>query len=187
MGQSGGATAKLLGLLLVVALLASAALYAYGANQQPLALGALTAGAKNLGRDTTAVTLDRDGALRFAAIVRNAGRLPITLEGVATPTGKPQPLIVASIGLGDGADPAAAAVFTPVALDPGTGIGIVIEFAMNPFYPCDRLGNDPSQALPLPPMPLRFSSYGITGTQMLESADAPVVVGLTRKVCATAA
>ena len=186
-GQSGGAVAKVLGLLLVLALLASAALYVYGSRQQPLAIGDLTAAKANVGRDGSSVTLDDNGSVAFATIVRNDGRLPVTLEGVAAPTGKPEPLLVTSIGLGDGSDASAAAVFTPSSLDPGTGIGIVLVIGANPAYPCERLSADPNVATPLPPIALRFSSYGVTGTQTLPITDAPDVVGLTRRVCSAAA
>ena len=179
--------AKLLGLLVVVALLASTALYLYGRQQQPLALGALTAGAENGGPGASAVVLDADGLLRFATIVRNTGRLPVTLEGVAASSGKPELLVVTSIGLGDGSDPTSAAVFAPVDLDPGSGVGLVVVFGVNAAYPCDRLGTDPAAALPLPAIAIRFSSYGVTGTQALTADDAPVVSGITRASCKTAA
>jgi hypothetical protein len=123
MSQSGGAIAKLLGLLLVLALAASTALYLYGRHQQPLAIGELTAAAANSGADTATVTLDADRQLRFATILRNDGRLPVTIEGAAAPTGKPAPLVVTSLGLGDGSDATEAAGFTPIALDPAPASG----------------------------------------------------------------
>jgi hypothetical protein len=172
--------------LLLVVVAASAALYAYGSRQQPLAFGALTPAPANVGADASTVALDRDGQLRLATIVRNTGRLPVTLEGIAAPDGKPAALIVTSIGLGDGTDATSSAAFAPVHLDPGSGIGIVLVFGANPAYPCERLGRDRAAAAPLPPFALRFSSYGVTGTQTLDVADAPVVAGLTRSVCAGA-
>jgi hypothetical protein len=183
MDQSGGAMAKLLGLLLVLALAASTALYVYGRHQRPLAIDELTAAAANRGSDTTTVTLGADGQLRFATILRNDGRLPVTIEGVAAPTGKPAPLLVTSFGLGDGSDATEAAGFTPVALDPGTGIGVVVVFGVNPAYPCDRLGADAGATMPLPAIGIRFSSYGVTSTQELNPDGAPAVDGVTRAAC----
>jgi hypothetical protein len=184
MNQSGGAVAKLLVVLVLVVVAASAALYAYGTRQQPLSVGALAPAPANVGADASTVALDHDGQLRFATIVRNTGRLPVTLEGIAAPAGKATALIVTSIGLGDGADATTSAAFAPVHLDPGSGIGIVLVLGANPAYPCERLGG--ATTTPLPPIALRFSSYGVTGTQTLDVADAPVVAGLTRPVCAGA-
>jgi hypothetical protein len=184
MNQSGGAIGKLLVVLLLVVIAASAALYAYGSRQQPLEVDALTPAPPNAGTDASTVTLDHDGQLRFATIVRNTGRLPITLEGIAAPQGKAEPLAVTSIGLGDGSNATSSAVFAPVHLDPGSGIGIVLTIAANPGYACDRLRV--SATTPLPPIALRFSSYGVTGTQTLAVPDAPAVAGITRHVCAAA-
>ena len=186
MNQSGGAMAKLLGLLLVVAVVASAALYLYARRQHPLALGAISVGGANDGADASTVALDADGQLRVATIVRNTGRLPVTLEGAATPSGKAEPLIVTSIGLGDGSDPTAAVTFAPVDLDPGTGVGVVVVIGVNPAYPCARLGQRPQEGLPLPAIAVRFSSYGVTTTQALAAGDAPTVTGVTRASCAAA-
>lgn len=186
MNQSGGATAKLLGLLLVVAVVASAALYLYARHQQPLALGDISVHSANDGPVDSTVVLDADGQLRVATIVRNTGRLPVTLEGVAAPSGKAEPLIVTSIGLGDGSDPTAAVTFAPVGLDPGTGVGIVVVVGVNPAYPCARLGQRPQETLPLPAIAMRFSSYGVTTTQTLAPEDAPAVTGVTRASCTAA-
>jgi len=182
--QSGGAIAKLLVFLLLLAVVLSAALYAYGRRQQPLAIGRLTPAPANVAGART-VHLDRDGLLRVATIVRNDGRLPVTIEGVAASAATTDPLMVTSLGLGDGADASAAAGFAPVALDPGEGVGIVITFGMNPDFPCDRLAGDPGTE-PLPPVPVRFSSYGVNGTQTLLADHPPGVTGLTRSICQAA-
>jgi len=171
---------------MVVAVLASAALYMYGRHQQPLALGDLTAAPTNAGPRGGTVVLDADGQLRFATILRNAGRLPVTLEGVLVPDGKPTPLVVTSMALGDGSDPTAAAVFTPVDLNPGSGVGVVVTFGLNPAYPCARLGSRQAATVALPALAVRFSSYGVTTTQALAPADAPVVAGVTRASCEAA-
>jgi len=178
--------AKVLGLLVIVAVIASAALYMYGRHQQPLALGDLIVAPTNDGPRGGAVVLDADGQLQYATIVRNTGRLPVTLEGVAVPDGKPTPLIVTSMGLGDGSDPTAAAVFAPVDLNPGSGVGVVVTLGVNPAYPCARLGDRPAATLVLPSLAVRFSSYGVTSTQALAADNAPVVTGLTRASCEAA-
>ena len=184
MQQSGGAIAKLLVFLLLLAVVVSAALYAYGRGQQPLAIGELTPAPANAA-GARSVQLDPDGLLRVATIVRNDGRLPLTIEGVAVSAAKTDPLVVTSLGLGDGTDASAVAGFAPVSLGPDVGAGIVITFGVNPDFPCERLAADDG-AEPLPPVVLRFSSYGVNGTQTLVADHPPAVTGLTRSVCEAA-
>jgi hypothetical protein len=182
--QSGGAIAKVLVFLLLAALVVSVGLYAYGNVQQPLTMDALTPAPANAGPGRT-VQLDGDGELRVATVVRNDGRLPVTIEGVDPSGATTDPLVVTSLELGDGADPSAAAVFSPVSLDRGAGVGVVLTFGVNPDFPCDRLTGD-AGAQPLPPVTLRFSSYGVDGTQMIVADHPPSVTGLTRSVCEAA-
>jgi hypothetical protein len=179
MRESGGAVAKLLVALVMIAVLASAALYVYGTRQRPLELGNAVPAPANAGSGSS-VRLDPDGTLRVATIVRNDGRLPVTLQGLGDqPSG---PLVATSLGLGDGHDPTSAAAFAPMALDPGTGVGIVLVFAPDPGE-CARLGDDPSTAMPFPAVALRFSSYGVAATDTVRPEDAPAVVGMTSDVC----
>jgi hypothetical protein len=182
--QSGGAIAKLLVFLLVVVVVASAGLYVYGTRQQPLSIGALTPAPANAsGGD--ALRLDRSGQLRVATVLHNGGRLPVTIDGLAAASAASDPLVVTSLGLGDGADATTAAGFVPADLDPGSGVGIVVTFGVNPAFPCARLRGD-ARAVPLPPIPLRFSSYGVSGTQALVAGHPPIVEGLTPEICAAA-
>jgi hypothetical protein len=116
--------------------------------------------------------------------VRNDGRLPVTIEGVAASAAKTDPLMVTSLGLGDGTDASAAAEFAPVSLGPDVGAGIVITFRVNPDFPCERLAAD--EGTELPPVVLRFSSYGVNGTQTLVADHTPAVTRLTRSVCEAA-
>jgi hypothetical protein len=179
MRESGGALAKLLVTLVVIAVLVSAALYVYGTRQRPLELGRAVPARANAASGSS-VTLDADGTLRVATVVRNDGRLPVTLEGLGDqPRG---PLVATSLGLGDGHDPRSAAAFAPMALDPGTGVGIVLVFAPDPGA-CARLGDDATVAMPFPAVVLRFSSYGVTATDTVRPEDAPAVVGMTTDVC----
>jgi hypothetical protein len=179
MRESGGALAKLLVTLVVIAALASAALYVYGTRQRPLELGRAVAAPANADGGSS-VTLDADGTLRVATIVRNDGRLRVTLEGLGDqPSG---PLVATSLGLGDGHDATSAAAFAPMQLDPGAGVGIVLVFTPDPGQ-CARLGDDPTAAMPFPAVALRFSSYGVAATDTVRPEDAPAVVGMTSDMC----
>jgi hypothetical protein len=182
--QSGGAIAKLLVFLLMIVVLASAGLYVYGSRQQPLSIGALTPAPANAAGHGS-VQLDGDGLVRVATVLHNIGRLPVTIEGVAASSTASDPLIVTSLGLGDGTDATAAATFAPAALDPGSGVGIVVTLGVNPDFPCDHLRAD-TRALPLPPIPVRFSSYGVGGTQAVVPDQPPIVIGLTPAACGAA-
>jgi hypothetical protein len=183
MSQSGGAVVKLMVTLLVVLLLATAGLYAYATRQRPLELGTLTPAAANGRPNARDVTLDRRDQIRLATVAHNGGRLPITLEGIGD-AARTQPLVVTAIGLGDGTDASQPAAFTPVGLDPGNGVGIVLVIGVNPAFPCERLPRDPTAFVALPPASLRFSTYGVEGTQTLVLDDGPRVLGLTRQACA---
>jgi hypothetical protein len=185
MRESGGALAKLLVALVVILVAASAALYVYGTRQRPLEFGRFAPAPGNEGADPSSVVLAADGTLSVATIVHNAGRLPVTLEGLGDQTAD-GPLVVTSLSLGDGHDATAPAAFSPVELDPGNGIGIVVVFMANETA-CHRLGNDPTAALPLPTVALPFSSYGVAATEEVTANDPPVVVGMTADACAGAA
>lgn len=183
MRESGGALAKLLVSLLLIGVVASAALYVYATRQRPLGLGKAVPAPANASDDSS-VTVDADGMLRVATVVRNDGRLPVTLEGLGDqPAG---PLVATSLGLGDGHDATTAAAFTPTALTPGTGLGIVVVFTLDATA-CAGLGDDPTIAIAFPAVALRFSSYGVAATDAVRPEDAPAVIGLTRDVCAGAA
>lgn len=185
--EDGGVLAKTLGLLLIVVLLGAGAMYVYGKRQQPLSAQGGTLSATDTGK--VSIVLAPDGHVYVATIVHNDGTFPITLQGLDdTPAPHDQPYVATSIGLGDGktADPASAASFTPVALEPGAGVGIFVVFDPNVGLACARYPDTPGQATAFPPIPLRFSTYGVEATQSIEFPHAPDVEGFTRATCEAA-
>lgn len=178
--QAGGAIAKLLVVMLLLVVAAIAVLFAYGRRQQPLAIGEphlVTAAGPARG---PTVALAPDGQVLVATMVRNTGRLPVRLEGLAVSVAAGEPLVASSIGLGNGRDPTSAAAFTPVALDPGEGIGVVLTYTVDPAFPCASATGEAALA----PAVVRFSSYGVASTQALPwSEPVPTATGLTRAAC----
>jgi hypothetical protein len=186
-GEDGGVLAKTLVLLVIVLLLGAGAMYVYGKRQQPLSAQDGTLSATDTGKGT--IVLAPDGRVYVATIVHNDGTFPITLQGLDdAPAPHDQPYVATSFGLGDGktADPASAASFTSVALKPGAGVGIFVVFEPNPDLVCSRSTNTPGQATAFPPIPLRFSTYGVEATQSIEVPRAPEVKGFTRAECEAA-
>ncbi len=184
--EGGGAMAKLLVFLVLMAVLASAALYSYGKWQHPLAASDATVA---VGRQVAidSIALEPDQQIAVATIIRNDGRLPVTLEGLAeTAPGKEQPVVVTGIVLGDGEtpDPAAGAPFVPTPLEPRTGVGVVVTLAVNPAFACSRLSDVAGEPTTLPPITMRFTTYGVETTQTIPLDEhAPTVAGLTRTAC----
>jgi len=185
--EDGGVIGKLLGLALVIVLILSGIMYVYGKRQQPLTIADVHLGTTAGAGDEDVVKVTPDGQVYLATLVRNDGTLPVTLQGLAEGASPPdQALRAISVGLGDGktARPDAAAAFTPVGLDPGSSVGVFVVFAVNPELACDRFDDRRSDRLAFPPIPLRFTSYGVEGTQSIElGKDAPRVQGLTRAQC----
>jgi hypothetical protein len=184
--ERGGVVAKLLALIVIIAVLGGGALYLYGTNQQPLAFEGTHTATNDNHRNPETVAFARDATISVATVLRNTGRLPITLEGlVEDPPGREDPFVPISLGLGDGTTPTASATgFTPPALDPSVGIGVVITYGVNPNLLCTRFTDKAGAALSLPPVDLRFSSYGVENTQAVPlDKGAPTVNGLTRARC----
>jgi hypothetical protein len=187
--ERGGVVAKLLGLLVVLAVLAGGALYWYGTEQEPLVFDGVHVATGDHQHDPKTVAFTAGATITVATIVRNVGRLPVTLEGLpADPPGRQDPFVPVSIGLGDGRTATdETAAFTPPTLDPSSGIGVVITFGVNPNLACTRFTGTPSEPLNLPPVTLSFSSYGVESTQAVPlDAGAPRVTGLTRTRCEAA-
>jgi hypothetical protein len=181
----GGIVAKLLGILLVLAILASAAVYVYGKGQQPLEADIAHTATSDGDRQAATIGVGPHMAVYAATIVRNAGRLPVTIEGLASVPREPsQPYVPITIELGDGktANPTNGA-FVPPSLDPGTGIGVVVTYAIDPNLDCSAYTRRPSKRVPFPPLPLRLSSYGVDTTQTLTFEIAPTVSGITEAAC----
>ena len=184
--ERGGVVAKLFGLILVLAVLAAGALYLYGKQQAPLTFEGVHVATGDHERDPKTVVFARGATIAVATVVRNVGRLPVTIEGLATdPQGKDDPFVPVSIGLGDGRTPKETTdTFVPPSLDPTAGIGLVITFGVNPNLACTRFSGTPSEPLALPPVVVRFASYGVESTQAVPlGLGAPEVAGLTRADC----
>lgn len=181
--DEGGALAKLLGWLLVLAIVASVGLYAYVQSQEPLAVGDASVGWNDAVQRVTApkgtdVVLTRNGQIYVATTVRNTGRLPVTLQGLGDLGDTAQaPYIPVQILLGTGTnvDPTAGATFSPVKLAAGSGVGVLLVFAPNPDLVC-RLFTDTRNGpgTSVQSFPLRYSTFGIDATQILSFAE-PVV------------
>jgi len=184
--ERGGVVAKFLVLLVVLAVLAGGALYLYGTNQQPLAFDGTHAATGDHERNPATVAVTRGATISIATVLRNVGRLPVTLEGlVEDPPGRDDPFVPISLGLGDGTTPTPSATgFAPPALDPSSGIGVVITYGVNPNLSCTRFTDEPGDTRSLPPVDLRFSSYGVESTQAVPlDTGAPTVEGITRAHC----
>jgi hypothetical protein len=187
--ERGGILAKILGLLVVLALIGAAALFYYGKQQRPLSLEGVHIATSDGEKQPASVTIVPGMQIYVATIVHNDGRLPVTLQGLGGDSSdKEQPIVPVSVALGDGKTPVpGAAGFSPPALDPREGIGIVVVFAVNPSLACSRFTDTVSATTAFPLIPLRFSSYGIEATQSLSlGKDAPSIKGLTRAECEAA-
>jgi hypothetical protein len=183
--ERGGAIAKLLGLLLLLAVCASAAVYVYAKTTEPLSAEIAHAATSDGQRAGAVIGVAPHQTLYVATIVHNDGRLPVTLEGIApAPPDASQPYVATSMTLGDGktAKPAGGA-FVPPSLDPGTGIGVVVTYTVNPNLDCSSYERQPSDPVAFPVMPVRVSTYGVETTQRVEFELAPRIGGITRGSC----
>lgn len=184
-GERGGVVTKLLAILLVLGIIATAALYIYGKRQQPLSADGVHVATSDGGRQPATVGIAPGRSVYVATIVRNDGRLPVTLEGLAPATSPTDAYVPVSIELGDGKTPKPAnGAFAPPSLDPGTGIGVVVTYAINPNLECGHFGDAPSDPTPFPSLPVRLSSYGVDTTQTIAlDQGAPTVSGITKNTC----
>jgi len=184
--ERGGVIAKLVGILLVLAICASAVVFAYGKHQQPLSIDDAHVATSDGQRNPATVGVAPGRSIYVATIVHNNGRLPVTLEGLEpAATGPTDAYIPVSIALGDGKTPnPASGAFTPPSLSPGTGIGVVVTYAVNPNLACGHFGDTPSDPTPFPPLPLRLSSYGVLTAQTVPfTHGTPTVSGITKTSC----
>jgi hypothetical protein len=187
--EGGGVLAKTLGFLVVLALLAGAGLYVYVTRQEPLSLDGLHVATSDHEHDPSSVAVVPGAQFFVATIVHNDGRLPVTVQGLSEDApSKDDPFVTVSIALGDGKTPEpATAGFAPPSLDPGDGIGIVITFQVNPTLACNRLAATPGATRDLPPVALRYTTYGIETTQSIPlGTDAPTVDVPARARCEAA-
>jgi hypothetical protein len=193
--HGGGALTKFLATLLVLALLASAALFVYTRSQDPLTLGVDPAVGYNAaladhGTPTDPVVkLEPNGQIYLATTVRNVGSLPVTITGLGSPPDEEQtPYIPVELHLGDGktANPAAnTSGFEAAKLNPGTGIGILVVFAANPRLICSVF-TDTSEGsgTEIRSFTLKYTTYGIPDSQTLDVGHTLVAVARpTRAEC----
>jgi len=193
--QGGGALTKLLATLLVLALLASAALFVYTRSQDPLTLSVdatvgYNAALADHGTATEPlVKLEPNGQIYLATTVRNQGSLPITITGLGPPPVDEQtPYIPVELHFGDGktANPASGTSgFEPTKLNPGTGIGILVVFAANPKLICSVF-TDTSEGsgTEIRSFTIKYTTYGIPDSQTLDVGHTLVAVARpTRADC----
>lgn len=186
--QEGGAFNKLLVTLLFLGVSASAGMFVYVKSTEPLASGEAVVGVNDvLGDPTSRLTLEPNGQIYVATIVRNTGRLPVTLEGLGASDGTAQlPYVPVEMRLGNGTtpDPEASAVFTPTRLDPGTGIGILVVFAPDPGLPCGLFTEAQGSGFEYGDISVRFTTYGVGGSQTLGFDEAFFTVARpTQEAC----
>jgi hypothetical protein len=187
--EDGGVLAKTLALLVVLALLAGAGLYIYVTRQEPLSMDGVHVATSDHERDPASVAVVPGEEFFVATIVHNDGRLPVTLQGLSQDEpSKDDPFVPVSIALGDGKTPDASTTgFEPPSLDPGNGIGVVITFQLNPSLACDRVTDTSGSSRELPPVPLRYTAYGIETTQSIPlGKNAPTVEVPARSRCEAA-
>ena len=192
--EQGGVVLKLIGWLVLLAVLASAALFAFVQTQEPLALGDVKVGANapaGLADPAGPAHYRPGGEIYVATYVRNSGRLPVTLEGLGSTTPSTRAPYVASkllLGSGVSTNPEAATTFAPSALGRGVGIGVLIVYATNPDLICGLLPAHPDTTarIRLPGVPIRYTTYGIERTQTLTPKGLPEVAPPTRSACQAA-
>jgi hypothetical protein len=181
--EAGGVLTKLLAWLVVLAVAASGGLFVYVRSQEPLALGDATVRTNGVLKHVDApdgadVAYRVGGEIYVATFVRNTGRLPVNLEGLAEPADNGSPYVAVSLQLGTGTDtdPSQAADFTSFRIDPGTSVGVLVTYRANPDLVCQAIPVDPGPAgVELDSFSVRFNSYGIERTQELKS-DTPFVI-----------
>jgi hypothetical protein len=182
--QLGGALTKVLVTLLVLVVLASVGLFVYARTQDPLVFDEGDVALNQPLEEETPpqgadVVLRGDGEIYVAGVIRNDGRLPITLRGLGDLGDIEQvPYIPVEIRLGDGDNASIddSSTFTATSISPDAGVGVVIVYAPNPDLIC-RLFPDTATNVTyeLGDFPLRFTTVGIEAEQTL-GFDEPLVV-----------
>lgn len=169
MGREDGISlAKIVAWLLVLFVLASGGLFMYVRWQVPLALGPATVSEELVG-------LEPNGLVYVATFVRNTSGLPVTLQGLGKLGETDQALLVpVDIRLGDGSSPteSGTARFTPIQLDPDSGVGVLIVYAPNPDLICKLFPEERTdETQELSTFPLRYTTYGIPQEQTLRGNE----------------
>jgi hypothetical protein len=188
--EHGGVLLKIVLVAGILVIGASIAFYWYVGRQRPLELGnvvvgwnpALDDGGVDATGEPPRIDLVPGGRVYVATFVRNGGRFPVTLEGLAEPSGG-RSLIYTPVALlrsdGDSTDPELASPFEDVSLGPGEGVGVLVVFAPNAELDCDHLPADEGTSTQaVASVPIRTTSYGIPVTQSV-SASRPFLVAST--------
>jgi hypothetical protein len=141
--EDGGALAKILVALVVLVIVAAGGIVAYVQSTDAIRTGSYTVGgneATGAGTgDPPTFRLARGGEIYIATTLVNDGRFPIRIEGIGDPGDVGQePYIPREIRLGDGSTASVdgTSLFRPVRLSPGSGVGVVIVFGVNPDLVC---------------------------------------------------
>lgn len=187
--EHGGVLLKIVLIALIAVVGASIAFYWYVGRQRPLELGQVEVGWNDVleagvtlppGEPTTMV-LESGGRIYVATLVRNTGRFPVTLDGLAETSGgttlayTPVAMFLSD---GDSTDPALASPFEPVSLDPGEGVGVLVVYAPNRDLACDHLPDPGSHGQAIASFPVRFTTYGIPSTGPVAADEAFVAVAV---------
>jgi hypothetical protein len=141
--EDGRALTKVLVFLLILVIVGVSGVVAYVESTNAIRSGSYTVGgnaATGTGTgDPPAFRLARGGEIYVATTLVNDGRVPIRIEGIGDPGDVGQePYIPQEIRLGDGATASleGTSLFRPVRLSPGSGVGVVIVFGVNPDLVC---------------------------------------------------
>jgi len=188
--EDGGVVLRIVGWLVLLAIAASAALFIYVRTQNPLTITRATVATPHLGTDHAALPYRADGRILVATFVRNTGRLPVTLRGVAEEAStSDDPFVATDLRLGDGETPRddATAAFEPIAIAPGESLGVLVVYAPNRSMPCGRLPVEPSAEdgnTLVDRFAVRFTVYGIERTQTVAAEDPfAIVAPVSRADC----
>jgi hypothetical protein len=189
-GERGGIVLRVLLWVVLLAILASGVLFVFVRLQEPLALGSeATVRAVGAGEGVERIELAPGATVYVATLVRNEGRMPVTIQGLGSDDDPRAPFVTTSLALGDGttARPAAAAAFEPITIDPGEGVGIMVTYGVNPGLDCSAFTGEPGDDLALESLPLEASAYAMPFAQTLvASPPFARVSGPTRAACRAA-
>jgi hypothetical protein len=170
--ETGGALAKVLVSLVILLILVASGIVAYVESTDAIRSGGYTVGgnaATGTGAgDPPVFRLARGGEIYVATTLVNDGRFPIRIEGIGDPGDDGQePYIPREIRLGNGTTATldGTSLFRPVKLSPGSGIGVVIVFGVNPDLVCKLFpdGREDTETA-YDSVPLKYSSLLVTKT-----------------------
>jgi hypothetical protein len=170
--ETGGALAKVLVFLLIVVILLVSGTVAYVESTDAIRAGSYTVGgnaATGAGAgDPPAFRLGRGGEIYVATTLVNDARFSIRIEGIGDPGDVGQePYIPREIRLGNGttATLGATSLFAPVDLSSGSGVGVVIVFAVNPDLVCKLFPDQPEDTqTEYDVVPVKYSSLFVGKT-----------------------